>query len=79
MTLKIKIVDRDTCEKLEIKVDPESSIEDIVVCAADYWNKKPGAYILKHGKRILMGEMTVISAGLESNVILELSSDPDGK
>jgi hypothetical protein len=78
MTLKINIVDRDTCNRLEIAADPESSIEELVICAADYWNKKPGAYILKYGHRILMGEMTIISAGLESNATLEFSPDPDG-
>jgi hypothetical protein len=77
MVMKIKIVDRDTCEKMEMSVNPEISIEEIVISAADYWNKKPGVYLLKHNDRILMGEMTISSAGLGSNAILELSPDSD--
>lgn len=78
MTKTISIRDIDTGIVIELSLKSESKIEDIIISAADYWNKNSGAYIIKCNDKILPGEMTIADANFKSDTILELLPDPEG-
>ena len=78
MSRTIKIKDSETGTVIEMDFDPESKIEEIIISAADYWNKKPGAYLIKLDNTILPGSKTISDAGFGPDDELELLPDPEG-
>lgn len=76
--MRITVRDADTGSRIEMDLEPENTVEDVVDSAANYWNKNPGAYVLKHGKKILRGPMTVTEVGLKPGTLIELIPDPEG-
>lgn len=77
-TTKIYVRDAETGNKIEMDVKGSNSVEDIIISAASYWAKDPGAYVLRQGKRILTGDALVASLGLIDEDVLELMPDPEG-
>lgn len=78
MTTKVYIRDAETGNRLEMDVKGTNTVEDVIVSAASYWSKDPGAYVLRQGKRILSAETTVGALGLIDEDVLELMPDPEG-
>jgi len=76
--MDISIKDAETGNKLNMSVVDENTIEEIIEQVADYWKKDPGAYVLRFGKKVLRGPMTVVSTGVHNEDVLELIPDPEG-
>lgn len=78
MTFRITVRDADTGSKIEMDLEPENTMEDAIDSAANYWDKNPGAYVLRFGKKILRGGMSISDASLKSGDQIELIPDPEG-
>jgi hypothetical protein len=76
--MEIAIKDAETGNKINMNVVGENTVEEIIEQAADYWKKDPGAYVLRYGKKVLRGAMTVIASGVRNEDVLELIPDPEG-
>lgn len=76
--VRITVRDVDTGSRIEMDLETENTMEDAIDSAANYWNKNPGAYVLKFGKTILRGQMTVTEANLKAGDMIELIPDPEG-
>ncbi|MGQ0534824.1 MAG: ubiquitin-like domain-containing protein [Methanobacteriota archaeon] len=78
MTLKIFVRDAETGSRIEVEATPTNTVEDLIVSAAQYWKKDPGAYVLRQGKRILQGDARISELSLVDADVLELLPDPEG-
>jgi hypothetical protein len=78
ITVRINVRDTETGSRIEMDLEPENTMEDAIDSAAQYWNKNPGAYVLKFKKRILRGRLTVSGAELKPGDLIELIPDPEG-
>lgn len=78
MTTRITVKDADTGSRVEMDLEPTNSIEEIIESAASYWEKEVGAYVLRHGKRILRGQIPLSDSEVREGDVLELIPDPEG-
>jgi len=76
--VRITVRDTESGSRIEMDLEPENTMEDAIDSAANYWNKNPGAYVLKFGKRILRGQMTVAEGEMKAGDMIELIPDPEG-
>jgi hypothetical protein len=76
--MRISVKDAETGNKINLDLEGENTIEEIIESAADYWKKDPGAYVLRFGKKVLRGLMTLDESEINNNDILELIPDPEG-
>lgn len=76
--MRISIKDAETGNKIEMDLEKENTISEIIESAADYWKKVPGAYVLRHGKKVLLGEVSLEQSDIQDNDVLELIPDPEG-
>lgn len=53
-------------------------MEEIIESAAAYWEKDPGAYVVRSGDRILRGATTYSESLIAQGDELELIPDPEG-
>jgi len=53
-------------------------VEEIIEGVSAYWEKDPGAYVIRKGRRLLRGQQKVQDLDLQSNEELELIPDPEG-
>lgn len=76
----IRIVVRNAVNNSSIKMElePNEKIMDIIDSAAEFWKKDPGAYVMKKGKALLRGDMTILEANLMNDDVLEMIPDPEG-
>ena len=78
MTTRVTIRDADTGSKVEMDLETDNTIEEAIESAASYWEKEAGAYVLRYGKRVLRGQLTIAGAGVRDGDLLELIPDPEG-
>jgi hypothetical protein len=78
MTTRIILADADTGSKIAVDVEDDTLMEEIIESAATYWEKDPGAYVVRSGERILSGSTTYGESLLTSEDELELIPDPEG-
>jgi hypothetical protein len=78
MSSRIILGDADTGTKIAVDVDDDTLMEEIIESAAAYWEKDPGAYVLRAGDRILRGSTTYGESLLAPGDELELIPDPEG-
>jgi hypothetical protein len=78
MTNRITLADADTGSKIAIDVEDDTIMEEIIESAASYWEKDPGAYVVRAGDRILRGATTYGESLLAPGDELELIPDPEG-
>ena len=78
MTVRITVRDADTGNKVEMDLDPENTVEETIESAASYWEKDAGAYVLRYGKKVLRGQMTIGETEINEGELLELIPDPEG-
>ncbi len=78
MTSRITLVDADTGSKIAVDVEDDTLMEEIIESAAAYWEKDPGAYVVRSGDRILQGSTTYSESLLAPGDELELIPDPEG-
>lgn len=78
MTSRIILADADTGSKIAVDVEEDTLMEEIIESAAAYWEKDPGAYVVRSGDRILSGSTTYGESLLTPEDELELIPDPEG-
>ena len=78
MVIKLTVKNLTNGATIRVEAEPNDSISDIIESAAEFWNFREGAYVLKKGKKMLRGSMTVSEAGLLNEEVVELIPDPEG-
>ena len=78
MGIKVTVKNAVSNSSMIIELEPTEKVIDIIESAAEFWKKDPGAYVIKKGKALLRGDMTVFDANLVNGDILELIPDPEG-
>ena len=78
MTVRITVRDADSGNKIKMDLELENTVEETIESAASYWEKDAGAYVLRFGKKLLRGRMTVEDIELTEGAFLELIPDPEG-
>lgn len=78
MTNRINLKDADTGSVIAMDVEDDTLMEEIIESAAAYWEKDPGAYVVRTGERILRGSMTFGQSLIAPGDELELIPDPEG-
>lgn len=78
MTNRIILADADTGSKIAVDVEDDTLMEEIIESAAAFWEKDPGAYVVRSGGRILRGSTTYSESLLAPGDELELIPDPEG-
>jgi hypothetical protein len=78
MTTRIKVKNAETGASVDMDLEGDNSMEEVIESAASYWEKPPGAYVLRRGKQLLRGQATVMDSGIRDGDVLELIPDPEG-
>ncbi len=78
MTIRIKVKNAETGATVDMDLESDNTVEEIIESAASYWEKPPGAYVLRRGKALLRGQSTIAEIGLIQEDVLELIPDPQG-
>ncbi|HDH81932.1 MAG: hypothetical protein FE040_00490 [Thermoplasmata archaeon] len=76
--MKISVKDAETGSRISMDVESDNTIEEVVESAANYWNKDPGAYVVRFGKKVLSGQTTIKETMLQEGDVVELIPDPEG-
>jgi len=76
--MRIAVKDAETGNKINMDLEGDNTVEEVIEGAADYWKKDPGAYVLRYGKKVLRGAMSLDEVEIQSNDVLELIPDPEG-
>jgi hypothetical protein len=63
---------------MRMDLEPYERISEIVQCAAEFWNKDAGTYVVKKGKTMLRENATVQEENLMDDDVVELIPDPEG-
>jgi len=75
---RITLADADSGSKIAIDVEDDTLMEEIIESAAAFWEKDPGAYVIRSGDRILRGSTTYAEALIAAGDEMELIPDPEG-
>jgi hypothetical protein len=78
MSIRITVRDADSGNKIDMDLEPENTVEETIESAASYWEKDAGAYVLRFGKKLLRGQMTVEDIDFSEGAFFELIPDPEG-
>ena len=78
VTVRITVRDADTGNRIEMDLEPDNTMDDAIDSAATYWNKNPGAYVLRFGSKVLRGTLSISEVHLKAGDMLELIPDPEG-
>ena len=78
MTARITIKDADTGHAIAMDVEENTLVEEIIESSAAFWEKDPGAWVLRVGDRVLRGNSTYGEALVAPGEVLELIPDPEG-
>lgn len=78
MTNRINLKDADSGSVIAIDIEDDTLMEEIIESAASFWEKDPGAYVVRVGDRILRGSTTFGEALIAPGDMLELIPDPEG-
>ncbi|MDD1770398.1 MAG: hypothetical protein LUO79_04855 [Methanomassiliicoccales archaeon] len=78
LSIVLKIKNAETGSTIDMELESENTVNEIIESAASFWHKDPGAYVLRRGKKVLGGGISVKDAPLVSGDVLELIPDPEG-
>ena len=78
MTVRIRVKDADTGHAIAVDVENDTVMDEIIESAAAFWEKDPGAYVVRTGDRILRGSVTFAESLIAPGDQLELIPDPEG-
>jgi hypothetical protein len=78
MTVRIRVKDADTGHAIAVDVENDTVMDEIIESAAAFWEKDPGAYVLRSGDRVMRGSMTIGETLVAPGAELELIPDPEG-
>jgi len=74
----LKVKNAETGSTVDMELEPENTVNEIIESAASFWHKDPGAYVLRRGKKVLGGSLSIKDASLVQGDVLELIPDPEG-
>ncbi len=77
-SIRVTVRDADTGNKVEMDLELENTIEETIESAASYWEKDAGAYVMRYGKKVLRGQITIGTSSIRDGDLLELIPDPEG-
>ncbi|MCG7840966.1 MAG: hypothetical protein MIO87_03535 [Methanomassiliicoccales archaeon] len=78
MVVRVRIRNAETGATVDMELEGENSVEEIIEGVSAYWEKDPGAYVIRKGRRLLRGQQKVQDLDLTSSEELELIPDPEG-
>jgi molybdopterin converting factor small subunit len=78
MPIRITVRDATTGNKVEMELEPDSTVDEVIESAASYWGKDSGAYIMRYGKKLLTGKSVLADIELQAGDTLEIIPDPEG-
>jgi len=78
MTIRITVKDADTGHAIAMDVEDNTLMEEIIESSAAFWEKDPGAWVLRVGDRVLRGNNTFGESLVAAGDMLELIPDPEG-
>jgi len=78
MATRIKVKNAETGASVDMDLEGDNTMEEVIESAASYWEKPPGAYVLRRGKQLLRGQASVMDSGIRDGDVLELIPDPEG-
>ena len=78
MTVRIRVKDADTGHAIAVDVENDTVMDEIIESAAAFWEKDPGAYVLRSGDRVMRGSQTIGETLVAPGSELELIPDPEG-
>jgi len=78
MGIRIVVKNAVNNSSIKMELEPNEKMIDIIESAAEFWKKDSGAYVLKKGKMLLRGDMSVAEVNLTDEDTLELIPDPEG-
>ena len=78
MATRIRVRDADTGNMIAMDVEDDTLMEEIIESAAAYWEKDPGAYVVRTGEMILRGATPFGQSLLPPGAEVELIPDPEG-
>ncbi|HUT26699.1 MAG TPA: hypothetical protein VMW85_01440 [Methanomassiliicoccales archaeon] len=78
MVVRVRIRNAETGATVDMELEGENSVEEIIEGVSAYWEKDPGAYVIRRGRRLLRGQQKVQDLDLTSSEELELIPDPEG-
>ncbi|MFQ6089142.1 MAG: hypothetical protein ACE5K0_09610 [Candidatus Methanofastidiosia archaeon] len=76
--MRVSVRNPETGNVITMEVDQDHTMEDIIETAANQWGLAPGAYVLKHGKDFLQGQLEIYNTGIRDGDMIELIPDPTG-
>jgi len=68
----------ETGATVDMELEMENTVEEIIEGVSAYWEKDPGAYVIRRGRRLLRGQQKVQELDVQPNEELELIPDPEG-
>ena len=74
MPTRVKVKNVETGATVESELEADATIKEIVESTALYWNKNPGEYVLRKGRRILDNAVTIIDSDIQEGDLLEFVS-----
>ncbi len=78
MVVHIRVRNAETGSTVDMELENENTVHEIIEGAAGYWEKDPGAYVIRKGKKLLKGQQSVLESGIAESDELELLPDPEG-
>jgi len=78
MPIRVNLRDAETGSRIEMDLEHENTVEDAIESAASFWDKQAGAFVIRHGNKILRGRTTMTELGIREGDLLELIPDPEG-
>lgn len=78
LSIVVKVKNAETGAALDMEVDSDNTINEIIESAASFWHRDSGAYVLRRGKKVLGGSLSIQEASLLTGDVLELIPDPEG-
>ncbi|MFO8133795.1 MAG: hypothetical protein R6U10_07710 [Thermoplasmatota archaeon] len=76
--MKITVKDAETGSTIDMDVEEDNTVEEVVESSANYWNKDPGAYVIRFGKKQLGGTTSIGGTTIQEGDVVELIPDPTG-
>jgi len=78
MVVRVRVRNAETGATVDMELELENTVEEIIEGVSAYWEKDPGAYVIRRGRRLLRGQQKVQELDVQPNEELELIPDPEG-
>jgi len=78
MVVRVRVRNAETGATVDMELELENTVEEIIEGVSAYWEKDPGAYVIRRGRRLLRGQQKVQELDIQANEELELIPDPEG-